>query len=144
MTDPYSRAERERARQVALAAGERRRAAEGANYDTAWRSRDADMRHRKQLFDAINAFIGQRAGHVVSLPGAAIVQYQCSPSLAPALTAALQGLGYAPRHTGQTMRLDALGVTEIIVEQDRGGTPVETVRRHPGLVSVDIYEIVLR
>jgi hypothetical protein len=139
-----NRAERERARQVALALAERRRASEAANYDSASRQRNDDARRRQQLFGAINTFISQRGGYVVSLPGASLVRFECSPTLAPSLETALRGIGYSPQRLGDGMRLDPQGVAEIVVEQGRGGVPVETVRRHAGLTPVDVFEITLR
>jgi hypothetical protein len=94
-------------------------------------------RRRNELWQALNAFIAQQGGWVVSLPNAARMRIEmCQGSN---LVSKLIEYGYSPTHCGTGTRITPTGTKETIAS--RGSK--QTARLHDGFMPVDIIEITL-
>jgi hypothetical protein len=93
---------------------------------------------RQKLFTALNSFISSQGGWVVSTPGAKNLRIECVQG--SALPAKLIELGYSPRHCGASTRITGTGGAETITDRRTGNA---IIRRHDGIIPVDIIEITL-
>jgi hypothetical protein len=107
------------------------------------RSKVAD---RKARFAALNKFVTERQGWIISLPGHEEVRIECLPG--SALPNDLRGLGYRLLAIEDGERILAGAIVEKFVrradgdlEQLTAGStkPVAEVRRHAGIVRTERY-----
>jgi hypothetical protein len=108
--------------------------------------RNPEIDEAKEKFAAINAYITERGGWLVSLPGDPAVRMECRPD--SALPNDLRALGYDVREIGLGERILPHQIIERFVRRADGGlspltegstaTVVET-RSHAGITRVKRY-----
>ncbi len=96
------------------------------------------LAERKARFLALNEYIGQRGGWIVSTPGDAWVMLQCLPG--SPLPGQLHDLGYRLTPDGTTERILPAGVTEMILTE---GSTVPQRRVHAGISVVNVFRFML-
>jgi hypothetical protein len=91
---------------------------------------------QRELWSALNDFIRENDGVVVSQPGVSVIRFECRrESGVPEL---LRGLGYEVVSAGTSECL--MPITEVLTEQ---ATNTKVTRQHVGPVEVAIFEFKL-
>jgi hypothetical protein len=107
---------------------------------------DQQLADRKKLFQGINAYVTERGGWLVSVPGAPEVTMECLPD--SALPNDLRALGYDVREIGDGERILPHRIVERFTRRadgelepvTEGSTkPIAETRTHAGIAKVKQY-----
>jgi hypothetical protein len=101
-------------------------------------SNPVELRKRQELWDALNTYVREAGGWIVSVPG--LKELRIEAPQGSTLASKLTALGYTIRLCGSDTRLVPGGTVETIVAH---GTGAPIIRHHAGFIPIDILEIEL-